>query len=53
MIQINNPELEALIQQRLVEFGFDTVEELLLYVLKSAPMPTVPRPSKRPLPQAD
>jgi hypothetical protein len=39
-IEIHQPELEALIQQRLALGGFHDVEEVLLHALRSAPLPS-------------
>ena len=39
MIEIHQPELEALIQHRLVLGGFDNIEEVLLQALQDAPLP--------------
>jgi hypothetical protein len=36
-IEINRPELEALIVQRMRSGGFDSVEEALLQALKASP----------------
>jgi hypothetical protein len=36
-IEIHQPELEALIQQRMASGAFHDVEEVLIYALKSAP----------------
>jgi len=38
-IEIHQPELEALIQQRMASGAFHDVEEVLIYALKSAPPP--------------
>ncbi len=46
MIEIHQPELEALIQHRLAAGGFDTVEEVLLQALQDAPLPTKPAASR-------
>jgi len=40
-VEIHQPELEALIQQRMQSGAFQDVEEVLLYALKSAPVPKV------------
>jgi hypothetical protein len=39
-IEIQKPELEALIRQRMESGGFHSVEDVLLQVLKSAPPAT-------------
>jgi hypothetical protein len=39
MIQIQQPEIEALIQQRLVDGGFTNVEAVLKQALTDAPLP--------------
>jgi hypothetical protein len=36
-IEIHQPKIEALIQQRMASGAFHDVEEVLLYALKSAP----------------
>jgi len=36
-VEIHQPEIEALIQQRMASGAFQDVEEVLLYALKSAP----------------
>ena len=36
-IEIHQPELEALIQQRMASGAFHDVEDVLIYALKSAP----------------
>ncbi len=36
-IEIHQPEIEALIQQRMASGAFHNVEEVLIYALKSAP----------------
>ena len=41
MIQIQEPEIEALIQQRLTAGGFDNVAEVLRQALTDAPLPKV------------
>lgn len=38
-IEIQRPELEALIQQWMVSGAFQSVEDVLLQALKSAPLP--------------
>jgi hypothetical protein len=38
-IEIRQPELEALIQQRLKNSGFQNAEEVLLHALRSSPEP--------------
>ena len=40
-VEIHQPEIEALIQQRMASGAFQDVEEVLLYALKSAPYPPV------------
>jgi len=44
-IEIHQPEIEALIQQRMASGAFHDIEDVLLYALKSAPEPVV---SKQP-----
>lgn len=39
-VEIHQPEIEALIQQRMASGLFRNVEDVLLYALKSAPIPT-------------
>jgi len=39
-VVIDQPEIEALIQQRLSSGGFHDAAEVLLYALKSAPAPS-------------
>jgi hypothetical protein len=39
MIEIHQPELEALIQQRLKAGGFRNAEEVLAHALRSSPEP--------------
>ncbi len=39
MIQIQQPEVEALIQHRLAAGGFSNVEAVLLQALQDAPLP--------------
>jgi len=48
-VEIHQPEIEALIQQRMASGAFHDVEEVLLYALKSAPVPSVSKqvPSNR------
>jgi hypothetical protein len=41
-IEIHQPEIEALIQQRMASGAFQDVEEVLIHALKSAPVPDVP-----------
>jgi len=41
-IEIQKPELEALIRKRMESGAFQSVEEVLLQALKSAPQPTEP-----------
>jgi len=38
-IEIQRPELEALIRERMARGGFPTVEDALLEALKSSPLP--------------
>jgi len=45
-IEIHQPEIEALIEQRMASGAFQDVEEVLLYALKSAPEPTAPKRSE-------
>ena len=40
MIEIQQPEVEALIQHRLITGGFDNIEEVLLQALQDAPLPS-------------
>ncbi len=40
MIQIQQPEVEALIQHRLTVGGFETIEAVLLQALQDAPLPS-------------
>lgn len=40
-IEIHQPELEALIQQRMASGAFHDVEEVLIHALKAAPLPKV------------
>jgi len=46
-VEIHQPEIEALIQQRIASGAFQDVEEVLLYALKSAPFPASKAPSSR------
>jgi hypothetical protein len=39
MIEIQRPELEALIQERRMSGAFQSVEDVLLQALRSAPLP--------------
>jgi hypothetical protein len=39
MIEIQRPELEALIQERMMSGAFQSVEDVLLQALKFAPLP--------------
>jgi hypothetical protein len=39
-VEIHEPEIEALIRQRLASGAFEDVEDVLLYALKSAPFPS-------------
>jgi hypothetical protein len=38
-VEIHQPEIEALIRQRMASGAFDDVEHMLLHALKSAPQP--------------
>lgn len=38
-IEIHQPEIEALIQQRLQSGGFENAEEVLVHALRSSPEP--------------
>jgi len=44
---IHQPEIEALIQQRLDTGAFQDVEDVLLHALKSAPIPATGKQSKQ------
>ena len=44
---IHQPEIEALIQQRLDTGAFHDVEDVLLHALKSAPIPAVDKQPKQ------
>ena len=46
-IEINRPEIEALIQQRLDTGAFHDVEDVLLHALKSAPIPATVKEPKQ------
>ena len=47
-IEIQKPELEALIEQRMASGAFNDVEAVLLHALKSAPLPEAPtKPSPK------
>ncbi len=48
MIEVNNPEIEALIQQRLVDGGFKDVDAVLEQALTDAPLPANSCSSKSP-----
>ncbi len=49
MIQIQQPEVEALIQQRLAAGRFENIEAVLLQALQDAPLPCkVPSPHPGP-----
>jgi hypothetical protein len=37
-VEIHQPEIEALIEQRMASGGFHTVEDVLLFALKTAPV---------------
>jgi len=41
-VEIHQPEIEALIQQRMASGAFEDVEQMLLDALRSAPMPAAP-----------
>ncbi len=41
-VEIHQPEIEALIQQRMASGAFHDVEEVLIQALKTAPLPTAP-----------
>jgi hypothetical protein len=43
-VEIHQPEIEALIQQRMASGAFQDVEEVLLQALKSAPLPPMRTP---------
>ena len=45
MIQIQQSEIEALIQDRLTAGGFDNVEQVLLQALRDAPLPNEAAPT--------
>ena len=47
MIQIHQPRIEALIQQRLTDGGFKSVDDVLIQALTDAPLP-VPNESVEP-----
>jgi hypothetical protein len=38
-VEIHQPEIEALIEQRMASGAFNDVEEVLIHALKSAPLP--------------
>jgi hypothetical protein len=46
-VEIHQPEIEALIKQRIASGAFQDVEEVLLHALKSAPFPANIAPSSR------
>jgi hypothetical protein len=46
-IEIHQPEIEALIEQRMASGAFQDVEEMLLYALKSAPVPSADEQLKK------
>ena len=46
MIQIQQPEVEALIQHRLTAGGFENIEAVLLQALQDAPLPCKETPTK-------
>jgi hypothetical protein len=50
-IEINRPELEALIQRRLDSGQFQSVEDVLWQALASAPNDEIPSPAKRSRPE--
>jgi len=43
-VEIHQPEIEALIQQRMASGAFQDVEAVLLHALKSAPIPQAAPP---------
>jgi hypothetical protein len=45
-VEIHQPEIEALIQQRLASGAFQNVEAVLLHALKSAPIPAAEKQQK-------
>ena len=45
-IEIHEPELQALIAQRMETGAFQDVEDVLLHALKSAPLPLEPTPNQ-------
>lgn len=46
-VVIHQPKIEALIEQRMASGAFQYVEEVLLHALKSAPIPTVEKHTKK------
>ena len=50
MIEIHQPEVEALIRHRLTAGGFDSIEEVLLQALQDAPLPSKASTSKPTIP---
>ena len=46
-VTIHQPEIEALIQQRLDTGAFQDVEDVLLHALKSAPIPAIDKQSQQ------
>ena len=45
-VEIHQPEIEALIEQQMASGIFYDVEEVLLYALRSAPVPAPPAETK-------
>lgn len=48
IVEIHQPEIEALIEQRMASGAFQDVESVLLYALKSAPIPAATSPKPGP-----
>jgi hypothetical protein len=46
-VVIHQPEIEALIEQRMASGAFHDVEEVLLHALKSAPIPHIEKQPKK------
>ena len=46
-VVIHQPEIEALIEQRMASGAFHDVEEVLLHALKSAPIPRIEKQPKK------
>jgi len=46
MIEIQKPELQALIQERMLAGAFQSVEDALMQALQSAPLPGKKEPGK-------